>query len=376
MKNVLFIVPSLRNAGAETQLVDLVNAIDPQFARKFLFTVETDLSQIARVEQAHVQVLNVPRRSKFDLAMCTEIAALIDREQIDLVHCTMQFSLLLGWIGVRRSRRKPPLLCAIHITQNKDIKTELQDILIYQWLLRCCTKLIFVCETQRRHWTRKFFGLANKAEVVHNGVDLDYFDADRFRMERDQFRARHGIPDHALTFCCIAGFRSEKGHLILLEAFSEVLKDFPDACLVLAGDGPVRTQAEARALADGIMSQVIFVGNMSDVRPVLAASDVKVLASTSVETFSVAMLEAMAMGLPVISTAIGGAAEAVIENQTGLLVPIADAKALASAMKRAASDRPRLQAWSRASRTMVARRFTKSDMVTKTIAVLRQAMGA
>jgi glycosyltransferase involved in cell wall biosynthesis len=357
-------------------VVDLVNSIDPRFAQKYLFTFEKDMSQLGRVEQAHVQVHNVPRRSKFDLSMCTYIAHLIDSEQIDLIHCTMQFSLLMGWVARRRAKRKPPLVCAIHITRNKDMKTELQDRLLYHWLLLACDKLIFVCETQRMHCISKFSGLADKAEVVHNGVDLDYFNAQAFNIERTSFRKRHRIADDAVVFCCIAGFRSEKGHLILLQSFAKVLAAFPNACMVLAGDGPTRQAAHDYADRHGIAKHVVFTGNVSDVRPILAASDIKVLASTSVETFSVAMLEAMAMGLPVISTAIGGAAEAVIDGQTGLLVPIADSDALAAAMTRAISDRRTMQIWGESARRMVATRFNKTGMVGKTVEVLSQAMHA
>jgi glycosyltransferase involved in cell wall biosynthesis len=88
------------------------------------------------------------------------------------------------------------------------------------------------------------------------------------------------------------------------------------------------------------------------------------------------MLEAMAMGLPVISTAIGGAAEAVIDGQTGLLVPIADSDALAAAMTRAISDRRTMQIWGESARRMVATRFNKTGMVGKTVEVLSQAMHA
>jgi glycosyltransferase involved in cell wall biosynthesis len=197
--------------------------------------------------------------------MCTYIAHLIDSEQIDLIHCTMQFSLLMGWVARRRAKRKPPLVCAIHITRNKDMKTELQDRLLYHWLLLACDKLIFVCETQRMHWISKFSGLADKAEVVHNGVDLDYFNAQAFNIERTSFRKRHRIADDAVVFCCIAGFRSEKGHLILLQSFAKVLAAFPNACMVLAGDGPTRQAAHEYAGRHGIAKHVVFTGNVSDV---------------------------------------------------------------------------------------------------------------
>ncbi|MBK4739033.1 glycosyltransferase [Noviherbaspirillum pedocola] len=376
MKKILFIVPSLRLAGAETQAVDLVNAIDPAFATKTLFTFEKDLSQLARVDRGQIEVLNVPRKSRFDLSMCDHIARLIDERGIDLVHCTMQFALLMGWIGARRSRKRPPLVCAIHITRNKDLKTELQDVLLYQWLLRSCRKLIFVCDAQRRHWLGKFHGLKRAAEVVHNGVDLQHFDADRLRPEGACFRQQHGIPASATVFCCVAGFRSEKGHAHLLRAFSEVLRQQPQSWLVLAGDGPARAEAQAIVHERGMASRVLFTGALSDVRALLAAANVKVLASTAVETFSVAMLEAMAMGLPVISTDIGGAAEAVIDGRTGLLVPCADEEALARAMLELVADPERTAVWGAAARALVAERYTREGMVERTMDVLREAMRA
>lgn len=374
MKKILFIVPSLRRAGAETQAVDLVNAIDSQLFEKYLFTFEKDLSQLDRVDRDSVRFFNQPRRSKYDLSMCDAIARLIDQEEIDLIHCTMQFSLLIGWVAVKRSKRRPPLVCAIHITKNKDLKTELQDLALYQWLLRACKALIFVCDSQKEYWNRKFPALSGKSVVVHNGVDVNHFMASGFVERALEFRAAHSIPAQAKVFCCIAGFREEKGHFILLDAFRIVLRNFPQCYLVLAGDGDFRSRIAAHAEAIGIGHRVIFTGNMSDVRPILAASDVKVLASTSVETFSIAMLESMAMNVPVISTSIGGAGEAIFQDRTGMLVPAADVQGLANAMQYALSEEGRLRRWGQACRDLVARRFSKQDMVSKTVDVLQRAM--
>ncbi|HHJ35543.1 MAG TPA: hypothetical protein ENJ87_07240, partial [Gammaproteobacteria bacterium] len=102
----LFLVPSLRRAGAETQALDLVNGLDNSLFEKHLFTFHRVLEQLDRLDRDHIQFYNYPRRYKFDLAPIRQMAQLIDREKIDVIHCTLQFSLLLAWLARLLSRRK------------------------------------------------------------------------------------------------------------------------------------------------------------------------------------------------------------------------------------------------------------------------------
>ena len=118
---------------------------------------------------------------------------------------------------------------------------------------------------------------------------------------------------------------------MLLEAAALVLRRCPDAEFVIAGDGPRRQELEALAQAQGIASRVQFIGHADDVPALLASSDLFVLPSRS-EAFPNSVLEAMATGLPIVATRVGGIVELVENQRTGVLVPPDDARALGHAM--------------------------------------------
>ena len=132
---------------------------------------------------------------------------------------------------------------------------------------------------------------------------------------------------------CVANFRAQKGHRELIRAFAGVRAEIPHARLLLVGSGPL--EAETRAMVDeiGLTGCVDFVGPTNDVAQYLAAADVFALASRY-EPQGIAVIEAMASGLPVVATAVGGIVETIAEDETGFLVRPGDVEGLARALVR------------------------------------------
>ena len=370
----LFILPSLRRAGAQAQTVDLLNAMGDGFAKNLL-VYEGNLDLLGRLNREKVDFIHIQRRKKLDMDLVRAIARVIDQREIQVVHCTLQFAFLMGWLATRFSKRKPPLVASIHTTLNVSLKEELLDRLLYRRILRNCEKIIFVCETQEKYWSGKFPELGEKAAVVYNGVDADHFSPGKAADKGRSLRLKHHIGDNSFVFCCIAGFRKEKGHDLLVRAFSEIGED---SHLLLAGEGEFKPGIEELVSRLGLSERVHFLGNVEDVRPVLEATDVSVLSSTAVETFSIAMLESMAMEVPVVATDIGGLKEAVIPGRTGELVPPGNFIALRGAMVRRLEDRRGTAEMGRQARKEVLRRFTVEKMRENTEQVLlevRQCSG-
>lgn len=125
----------------------------------------------------------------------------------------------------------------------------------------------------------------------------------------------------------VGNLRVEKGHGVLLRAFARVAPKHP-ATLVLVGDGPLRASLESETVLLGIEDRVRFVGTVANVWPILSKADLFVLPSLS-ENLGIAVLEAMAAGVPVIASDVGGVGEVVTDGKTGLLVPANDEAALA-----------------------------------------------
>jgi glycosyltransferase involved in cell wall biosynthesis len=374
-KNILFILPSLGRGGAETQTIDLVNGIDSDCFNKYFLTFESNTDQINKVDRKNVTYVHCTRKNKLDFRVIRKIADIINNENIDLVHCSLQISLLMGWLGIRISKSTPKLILAVHTTINRTRQNENADYYLYQWLMRGCHKIIFVCKSQSTYWQSKYNFLKSCSMVIYNGVDANYFDPDNFASCRGTFREALGISSTSKVVCHIAGFRSEKGHLILLNAFNNLLAILPDTHLVFAGDGVLRSVVQDAAKSYGIQNNIHFIGCVSDVRPVLSACDVSVLASTAVETFSIAMLESMAMRVPLVATDIGGTSEAVLHNKTGLIVTPGSASELSSALHYMLVNNNIRDNMAFASRDLVTRMFLKIKMIRDVETLFHELLG-
>jgi len=364
-------LPALLRGGAETQAIDLINGIDGRYFEKYLLVFEKELDQLERVDMGSVKFHHVIRKGKFDFSFVRKISKLIDINKIEVIHCTMQISLLFAWLACRLSKQKPELVVAIHTTVNVNKKNEIIDQLVYRQLFRSCKKLIFVCQTQKNYWLSKYTELSNKSEVVYNGVDTEYFNPEKFVNEGLLLKKELNIADNNPVIVCIAGFRREKAHDILLQAFSQLPSNVH---LVLAGDGLLRGEIESTIKQLDLSNRVHLLGNVNDVRPVLSVADISVLASVAVETFSIAMLESMSMKVPFISSDIGGLAEAIDVGETGDLVPVGDVESLKITLMKYLLDKEKLKLMGENSRNRVDSMFSKLKMVSDTEKILENVV--
>jgi glycosyltransferase involved in cell wall biosynthesis len=209
--------------------------------------------------------------------------------------------------------------------------------------------------------TRTFvqeYGRAPTLEIL-NAIPTERYAPDPAR--RTAWRSQHAVPRDALVFTCVAGLRPQKNHRLLLQAFAQAAPQLPDALLLLVGppdrlDPAYAESLKALAQELGLGQRVRFLGSRADVPDILRASDVFVL-SSDYEGNPLSVLEAMAAGLPVISTAVGGVPELVQHGATGLLVPAGDACSLAEAIAQLGCDPARRAAMGNTARQTARERF-------------------
>lgn len=364
----LIIVPSLIRAGAETQAVDLANGLSKLGHEIHMCTFERQLDQRHRLVDA-VTFHHFQRLRKYDFLLVKSISDLIDIEKFDVVQGVLQFATLIAWLASIRSVSKPPVIAAIHNTRNRGIKLELQERIIYRRVLRRLPAVVFVCNFQRSFWESKYPELQALARVVHNGVESSRFRRNDYLAASQKLRSDLGIPKKAFVFGCIAAFRPEKGHKLLIEAFSRLAGD---TFLLLAGDGSERRKVEIDVRKRGLADRVRFLGSVAEIKPVIVACDATVLASTAVETFSMAMLESMALEVPVIAPRIGGLEEAIVNNKTGILYPIGDTAALAAGLRMVTAFPTAAREMGAAASTKVKKAFSFEKMVEKNERVLAE----
>jgi glycosyltransferase involved in cell wall biosynthesis len=204
---------------------------------------------------------------------------------------------------------------------------------------------------------KRMYGLECKA-VIPNCIPVENYH--HKPEERVRWREENGVSPDALVFTCVGRLEPQKNPLLLLQAFAE-LND-PQARLVLSGEGSLREQLTAYALANNLCGRVHLIGKQNNIPAVLAASDAFVLASNW-EGNPLAVMEAMAAGLPVIATDVGGVPELVESGQQGFLVSAGDRMGFAAAMKTLLRDTGMRQAMGRAAQTRAVREFKVERMV-------------
>jgi glycosyltransferase involved in cell wall biosynthesis len=193
---------------------------------------------------------------------------------------------------------------------------------------RLLDRVIAVSEAARTFLIRGKGYAAAKITVVPNGRDLSVFTPGH---ARDAVRKELGLDRAAPRVGVVGRLEPQKGHVYLLQAWPSVAREFPDARLLLVGDGGLRQALQAQARAAGVADSVLFAGFRADVPRLLDALDILCLPSLF-EGMPLTVIEGAAMARPVVATAVDGTPEVVRHGRTGCLVPPADPSALASAL--------------------------------------------
>ncbi len=206
----------------------------------------------------------------------------------------------------------------------------------------------------------------SKIATIHNGVDLERLDG---IYEPNRIRQSLGIAPSCLVIIAVGNMRPIKGHKYLLEAMSCVLDKVTDARLLIVGKeaellGTEESNLRKQAKELRIGSNVIFTGHRMDIPDLISAADIAVLPSLS-EGFSNVLLEYMAMGKPVVATDVGGNPEALVDRQTGIIVPPADSEALANGIMTFIRNRELAEEMGRAGRKRLKEMFSLDGMVQK-----------
>jgi glycosyltransferase involved in cell wall biosynthesis len=356
---ILFVTGSLVHGGAERHAITLANRLAERGHECHFAYVKDDPAQLSRLRTgARGSVECMYAKRYLDLDALFRLRKLMIKAAPTVLFATNQYALMYATLAARWAGMRVPIVTAFHSTLYRNAKERLQ-MLLYRPFFWMADRAVFVCEAQRRHWRRRqVFG--RRDLVIYNGVDLGYWTAPAPEARRG-LRAALGIADEDFVVGLSAVLRPEKNPVQLVEAIAMLRRRGIPARALMIGDGPLRADVEARAQGLGLAKDVLISGFQQDVRPFLAACDAAVLTSFT-EAFSLAAIEAMALGLPVVHSEVGGAAEMIRPGRNGFLFPAGDTAALADRLSKLAVRSTRERMGARA-REAVEAHFSEAAMV-------------
>ncbi|MBV9947335.1 MAG: glycosyltransferase family 4 protein [Myxococcales bacterium] len=351
-RSVLHVVVAGELGGAERVLVDLASR-PTETGASHAVALFTPLAALGRLlEDAGLRVLRPPSPSGDGAAAhlrrslgardVSWLAGVIARERAGAVHLHTFGSQVLG--------TRAALRAGVRVVRTEHSTRVFDDPTCWpmaRWSLRRADACVAVSEHVASRARARAPWAAGRLRVVRNGVDID------------RFAPPAKAPPRAgpLTFALVGRLEPRKGIDLALLALART----PGTRLDVVGDGPSRAALEMAARAAGLGGRAVFHGSLADPRPVVARAHAALCASRT-EGLGIALLEAMAMGRPVVGFAVGGVPEIVEDGRTGLLAPPGDVEALAARMRDAAREPDRLGALGAAARATVVARHSSRAM--------------
>ncbi|MEO5362618.1 MAG: glycosyltransferase family 4 protein [Magnetococcus sp. DMHC-8] len=311
---------------------------------------------------AGFEVVHLPFSGSLDWRTIWPLRTLLRQRQVTVVNTHSGKDAWTGGLAARLA--KTPVLVR---TRHLNLPLRRNPVNFIHYLP---DRLIACGEPVRRNLTDHCGFPAAQVVSIPTGIDFDRFQPGR---HRTAVRAELAIPATVPVVLMVAVIRAVKRHEVGLRAFHHLLARFPDAHLVLAGDGPMRTQMHDLAAALGLGGQIHFLGHRDDVPDLMGMADLLLLTSRS-EGVPQVITQALGVGLPVVATQVGGVPELIIHEQTGLLAPPEAVDTLADCMTRLLIDQELAQRLAGAGRQHARHRFSLDAMVQATVHLYREIL--
>jgi glycosyltransferase involved in cell wall biosynthesis len=363
---ITYVLPNVESGGTERHVLSLARRLDgSRFSLSMVTTagggsLYDDFSALMPVT-----VLGEPKRSRRfrkgpleHLRTIGVVARLLRHSTPNILHAYLPAANVIGPLAARLSGVPRVIVSKRALAEYKALYPLLRRV---EPLGNRLADVILVnsdavrrdVERTERHWKGKF-------RKIYNGVaPIEPWAPD----EVMAFRRCEGIPADALVALCVSNFYPYKGHEELVEAAVGVVQAFPNVIFLMVGrDSGTMEATKARVRELGIEGSIRFVGSRTDVPDLLRASDLFVHPSRE-EGFSNAILEAMAAELPVVACAVGGNPEAVVDGETGRLVPPREPERFAGALMELLADESKRRTFGEAGRRRATERFSLDRMV-------------
>lgn len=308
---------------------------------------------VSAARQQGVEIDVIRERGRFDLSIIRALARIVTQRAPDIVTTHQVKSHFL--MKLSRLWQRYPWVAFNHGYTATDLKVRLYNQLD-RWSLPRADKVITVCEAFARDLSENKGISRDRILVQHNSIRPEPAVSTE---QATALRRELSVADHEQVVLAVGRLSKEKAHVDLIEAFKQLCETNPEISvkLVIAGDGPEREKLEALTVSLGITDRVIFAGHVRNVQPYYAIGNVLANASHS-EGSPYVLLEAMAAGVPVVATSVGGVPEIAVAEESALLVPPRNPQLFASALHRVLCDHDLAQTLSANAAARVANDFS------------------
>jgi glycosyltransferase involved in cell wall biosynthesis len=347
-----------KTLGGGERIVLKLATLLPQYGYRasiLIFSVHPE-SAILALTSPPCPIYLLPLQRTYDLTAlrsALDLSTFIRQQQVQIVQTYFESSdLWAGFVTKIMSNAK-----LIWSRRDMGILRARKHRLAYRLMAGVPDAVFAVSEQVRRYSIEVDRINPARVQTIYNGLDLRDWDT----------ASRAATPSDRLLITTVGNIRRVKGHDVFIKAAASIVPHFPNVSFSIAGDVLEPDYfAELQALVRhlNLSDRFHFAGGVTDVRQHLFAAKIFVLPSRS-EGFSNAIIEAMAVSLPVVATNVGGNAEAVKDGFTGFLVPPDDPAALAAAISRLLSDPSQAKAMGAAGKAIVAENFTTEAMMTR-----------
>lgn len=370
---VLQVIESTGKGGSRNHLCSLVHNLN-----KDRFRVEVICSNLRdrdfnkdiqgmREAGIKVSILKMRRNISIlsDLIAFFKLCSYIKKGRYDILHTHSSKAGFLGRLsarlmGVKVVIHTPHYFC--FIAEDMSRVKKFFYFYLEKFAALFCDKIIAVSESQRQDIIKS--GLVNSRKVItiENGVDIYKFSNNGFDISKK--KQELGLDNRSIILGTVGILIERKGQRYLIEAVSELIKEGFDVHLIIAGEGILRKDLDTLSDNLGLNGRIKLLGFREDIPQILSLMDIFVFPSLW-EGMSLALLEAMACGLPVISTEVHGAVDLIQDNKRGILVEKKDVQGLVRAIRYLISNRKHAKEMGQEAKELIRKNYTSEKQIGK-----------
>lgn len=358
MNKICYLITDLNIGGAQMMLYRLTKNLDKIGFSPTIISILPFGPLAGRIKAEGIEVYSLNMKSKFDIRVIWRLFKLLKQVKPDILHTHLFHANLLGRV-LGKFAGVPIIISSI---RNTVFGGKMRENLI-RFTDGCAMKTTAICKAASNRMIKQRIVPEGKMQTVYNGLEQGEYNLKFSDEERKKVRKEIGITDNRFFLLAVGRLEEQKGYPVLLKAM-QYLKNKNYSCqLAIAGKGSMERELKKLIRGFKIEDDVKFLGIRDDVPELMAAADLFVLSSLW-EGLPGVIIEAMASSLPVVSTAVGGAPELVLDQKTGFLVSPDDPEALADAVtKMIELSREEREAMGEAGQEIIKAEFTVGKMV-------------